>query len=750
MPIRISGIQSGLDTESIVGALVSAYSYKKDKYVKAQTKLSWKQDAWKTLNSKVYSLYTDVGTMRYSSNYALKKCSVSDTTKATATASGTAINGTQSLEIKQLSKTAYITGGELDESITSSSSLNMLGIKTGTATGNGVIQVRTGTKTTNIEVDSTMTIGQLVNKFTEAGVQANFDEKNHRFYISSNTAGSDGDFSLSANNTLGLTSLIKLGLLTDTEIDAINTASVSSEYVKKTFTVGSGDDAFTYTASSDEIKTLLTSINEANNTAEADRTDEQNNLVALGEYLNTQYASTEYTVTTSTTDDEGNTTSTENTYTFGEIDWSTIGDDDNADKLNALINQIYADSTYDDAAQTATSQEITKSVNAVRDAYVTLANANAMSSDTTEESTAKAAAVAEAEAALETVLSDSTNKKWATYIESNFGSQNSSTDTSYSNFWVQSDNLELAQSVFYRVDLAANIANNGLTLETDAEAVKINGQDAVMVLNGVEYTSDTNALTVNGLTIEAQAVTEENTPINITVNNDTDGLYDKIKDFLNSYNNLITEIQTLYNADSAKDYEPLTDDEKAEMSESEIEKWEQKIKDSLLRRDSSLSSLISTMTLSMMKTYEVDGKTYALSSFGIHTLGTLNSSANENYNYHIDGDSEDSKTSGNADKLKAALAEDPNSVIEFMKQLTSGLYGEIDKKMKSTSVKSVYTVYNDKEMASEYSNYSDLIKQWTTRVTDMEDAYYKKFSQMESALAKLNSNSSSLTSMLGG
>ena len=48
MPIRLSGLASGLDTEAIVGALVSAYSYKKDKYVKAQTKLSWKQDAWKT------------------------------------------------------------------------------------------------------------------------------------------------------------------------------------------------------------------------------------------------------------------------------------------------------------------------------------------------------------------------------------------------------------------------------------------------------------------------------------------------------------------------------------------------------------------------------------------------------------------------------------------------------------------------------------------------------------------------------
>ena len=61
MPIRITGLASGLDTESIISALVSSYNYKTNKYKKAQTKLSWKQDAWKSLNTKIYSLYSSVG-----------------------------------------------------------------------------------------------------------------------------------------------------------------------------------------------------------------------------------------------------------------------------------------------------------------------------------------------------------------------------------------------------------------------------------------------------------------------------------------------------------------------------------------------------------------------------------------------------------------------------------------------------------------------------------------------------------------
>ena len=68
----------------------------------------------------------------------------------------------------------------------------------------------------------------------------------------------------------------------------------------------------------------------------------------------------------------------------------------------------------------------------------------------------------------------------------------------------------------------------------------------------------------------------------------------------------------------------------------------------------------------------------------------------------------------------------------------------VDKKMKSTSLSSVYTVYNDKEMASEYSDYTSLIRKWQERLEKQEEYYYQKFAAMEKALAKLNSQSSSM------
>ncbi len=74
MGVSLSGLASGMDTDSIVAALVSGYSIKKDKYVKAQTKLEWKMDAWKDLNTKIKNFYQKyLSDMRFSTAFNKKK-----------------------------------------------------------------------------------------------------------------------------------------------------------------------------------------------------------------------------------------------------------------------------------------------------------------------------------------------------------------------------------------------------------------------------------------------------------------------------------------------------------------------------------------------------------------------------------------------------------------------------------------------------------------------------------------------------
>ncbi len=540
MPIRITGLNSGLDTEAIISELVSAYRTKEEKYQKAQTKLSWKQDAWKDLNIKVRSLYDNISNLRFTSAWTMKKTTVSDSTKATVTAAGSCVNGTQTLKIKQLAKGTYITGGEISNTSagtapTSATKLSELGY---TGSG-GDIQVKdsSGNVVKTVSVTGNTTIKDLVSALNGAGdTKASFDATNKRIFMTSNKTGEQNAFSL------------------DGDADILKTVGLSKE--------------------------------------------------------------------------------------------------------------------------------------------------------------------------------------------------------------------------------------GGASI--------VDAQDSEIELNGAKFTSANNTYTVNGLTIDCLAETG-NSEISITTSVDTQSMYDQVKSFLSQYNSLMKEMYSLYNADSAKGYEPLTDSEKDQMTDTEVEKWEEKIKAALLRRDDTLDGIMSTMKNAMSTSYYIyngnavtydsdkqyykcngnaiknsDGsyvtsasqlklwasangaKKYSLSSFGIKTEDYATMTANSSQDaYHIDGDADDSVSKNNSDVLMNMLSSDPDTVSSFMKQLTSGLYSAIDTKMKSVKgLSSSYTIYNDIEMAREYSDYTDTISKWEDKLTDLEDSYYKKFAAMESALASLQSQSSSLSSLL--
>ena len=107
MTIRITGMNSGLDTETIINELASARSQKVTSLQKAQTKLSWKIDAWKNLNTKIYNFYTNtLSDLRLEGAFSKKTTRVSNSGAVSVVTNGSAMNGTQKLNITQLAKTA--------------------------------------------------------------------------------------------------------------------------------------------------------------------------------------------------------------------------------------------------------------------------------------------------------------------------------------------------------------------------------------------------------------------------------------------------------------------------------------------------------------------------------------------------------------------------------------------------------------------------------------------------------------------
>ena len=120
-------------------------------------------------------------------------------------------------------------------------------------------------------------------------------------------------------------------------------------------------------------------------------------------------------------------------------------------------------------------------------------------------------------------------------------------------------------------------------------------------MNSATFVSDSNTFSINGLTINTLGVTDEE--ISLVTSTDYDGIYNTIKDFLTEYNDLINEMDKLYNADSARKYDMLTNDEKDSMTDDEVEQWEDKIKSALLRKDNSLYNVMNTLTTTMMDGY---------------------------------------------------------------------------------------------------------------------------------------------------
>lgn len=709
MPIRMTGLTSGLDTESIVNQLMSAQRTKQTKVENKKQKLEWKQEIWKGLNTKIYGFYKDsLSKMKYSSNYSTKKASVSDSTKLTATASTKAAAGSYKVAINKIASAQYVTSGKLsytdssDKTATTSTKLSDLGMSSGT-----VLKLEVGDKSSALEVKDDTTIKDFVNFCSNAGLNATFDEKQQRFFLSSKDSGEENSFSLSANtySSEGDTAITELN-------DAVGLANLTSSQKTKYNSIVYGAIA-SGTQISDDDKETLKSL--AVSSADADAKNKATEFYRAS--LNKTY---------DISDEEK-----EKIKKKYESDLTLSGDDKTkaiADAIEKKKQSDIEEKLKTDEYKTKISEAVTKGITAeeVRKAGLAVNNDSgvedpaSISKYTFEKTETRKE---NSENAIESAVG-----KFNTAIESGITSDNGS-----GLLKLGLSNFDGATS-YKEGDLASNMV---LSKAADTE----------IVYNGATLTSNNTSIEVAGVTLNLLGTTAAGESVNVTVSNDTSAVYDTIKEFITEYNSILKTMNTYYGAASASSYEVLTDDQKKAMSDDEVDKWNTKIKDSLLRRDSTLNSLISTLKTDMMGTVTAsNGKTYSLANLGITT-------SSKNYNegglLHIKGDEDDDEFADSTNTLMQMLEEDPDTVKEVLSGLASNLYDSLNKKMGTTTLSSALTFYNDKEMASQLSDYKKEISDWESKLSDMEEKYYSQFSAMETALAKLQSQQNTLSSYLG-
>lgn len=714
MAIRITGMYSGLDTESIISELASAQSTKKNSLVKAQTKLSWKQDAWKALNTKIYNLYSNtLSNMRFVGSYQKKSTKVSNDKAVSVITSTNSVNGVQTMKISQLAKAGYLTGADITSAdgttYKKSSTLSELGI-----TGESSFMISVGKKDTEITVNGDMTVEDVVSKLQEAGVNANFDEKSQRFFVSSKTTGEDNNFVLTGSNAGGMDALSKLGLLSKEDL---------TSDVYKTWASYAKDTAAYDARIASEVAARAASYKKQNDDLAKANVEVQSKIDELKEdpsYTADKTADALYEELygpeTPKVDENGD---------------AVLDDEGNpVMERNGGLKKVLEDA---EAALKAAQESGDEA--AIAEAQTAVAEKQAEFNEVQGKYS-----VVKAVEDYQSVISDNENAMTANGKYFAVDADGNVTGTAELESKVRTEfDTKVATAVAIVDGTGGYTANVGAT--------KVTGQDALIFLNDAEFKSTTNTFEINGLTITALAETTED--ITLTTSEDTDGIYNMVKDFFKEYNKLINEMDSLYNASSAKGYDPLLSEEKSAMTDSEVEEWEKKIKDSLLRRDQTLDSVSGAMKTALLKGVSINGKMMYLSDFGINTLGYFKAADNERNAYHIDGDEEDANTKNEDNVLKTMIASDPDTVATFFSQLSQNLYSELGKKMGSSTMSSAFTVYNDKEMKEEYDNYTDKIAKQEEKVNALMDKWYSKFSAMETALAKLQSKNNAVSSMFG-
>ncbi len=704
MPLRMTGMMSGLDTESIIQELVAAKRTKVDKQKKAQTRLDWKQEAWKELNDKLKKLQTKyINNMRYRDAYSKKVTKVSNSSAVSVITGADAVNGVQSLEIKNLAKTGYLTGaaikGKDGKELTALSKLSDIDGMGLAAGATGTINIKTGNKSVDIEITGDTTISDVLTQIKSVGLNASFDAKWQRFNISSPESGKDNDFSITALDGNGANALSALGIQTDLTKDP----AALNEYEEYAGYYVSGDRAATLANMQGFINADITSRTNA-------YLDQYKSLVDARKAANDAI--------------DGIKDKYKGT-TLGSADSYKTALDAKNEEIKKQEEDI-AKITDPDAKRAAEEKlaDLKKEASELEEKH---ADATALAAH--EENVKK---YDDQIADIETYINVTDNG-----------------DGTYSAAATSKLQGEVEDRYYAKAEYAAQAKANGYA-DLKGNASKVAGEDAVIVLNGAKYENSNNTFEINGLTFTALNETKGET-ITVTTEQDTDGIYDMVKDFLKAYNEIVNEMDKLYNADSAKGYEPLTDEEKEAMSEKEVEKWEEKIKDSILRRDDNLSTVNSALQMIMSAGVEVNGKKMYLSDFGIDTLGYFNAPDNEKHAYHIDGDPDDDSTANKEDKLKGMIANDPDTVISFFSGLSKNLYDKMFEMSKSVDgYRSFGNFYDDKKMKSDYDSYKSKIAELEVKLTEYENKWYAKFSKMETALAKMQSNASAVTSLLGG
>ncbi len=792
--LRLGGITSGFDTEAMVTQLLSSYQTRIDKQSQKITKLSWQQSAYQDITKKITEFkntYFDVlkrdTYLMSPSTFNKFKADVTATSNAdaaglTVSTTSNSSSGSYKIKLNQAAKASTaqgnsITSGnfklDLDKALSSASGevkTNDDGSKTWTMNFALDVQVGGIRKTISFSADALLGAdGNVADK--DAAKSSIIDSLNQKlqesFGYSGKTSGATG--ATDANGKEWFLQA-KLGSDGKAEFQVGGNASVSVAENKGNFglaqpkekvAISTGSVVTGVNALQVEIggKNVSVAFNGVSSTY-YDSKGQTGNEAILAEYKELKTAA--YRKSYNLADNEIVSDEQLEKFTYSN---EQAAKDKNAASIKEALKGVAGytfnfDGTYVTAAD-SNGNSVDFSMTSVEGGTLGLTKASASNKINSGSTLSDLGFKPEADGTYKlningTEISLDKNST----ISSMMSAVNKSAAGVTMTYSSLTNSFTLESKEFGgagKVEVGDTSLGRSLGLVDDNGTVGASeGQNAIFEINGQEVYLNDNTYTLDGNTFTFNDNMTIGETYTVNIAKDSTTVKDALKKFVESYNKLIDDVYGYIGKSPAKDddgntYEPLTNAEKDEMSEDEITKWEEKAKQGVLYNDSTVSTVMSQMRSALYTSVTLDDG----SKFGIYNLGIKTSSEwSEHGKLQIDENAFDKAFENNEDAIIKLFTD---SDTGMMKKLNSVIDGAVKSSgaanTRGTLVrkagKADSSVTTDSTIYKEMVKMQDRLKELQDRYDTKEEYWWKVFTNMETAMADLNSQTSYISSYLG-
>lgn len=792
--LRLGGITSGFDTEAMVTQLLSSYQTRIDKQSQKITKLSWQQSAYQDITKKITEFkntYFDVlkrdTYLMSPSTFNKFKADVTATSNAdtaglTVSTTSNSSSGSYKIKLNQAAKASTaqgnsITSGnfklDLDKALSSASGevkTNDDGSKTWTMNFALDVQVGGIRKTISFSADALLGAdGNVADK--DAAKSSIIDSLNQKlqesFGYSGKTSGATG--ATDANGKEWFLQ-VKLGSDGKAEFQVGGNASVSVAENKGNFglaqpkekvAISTGSVVTGVNAFQVEIggKNVSVAFNGVSSTY-YDSKGQTGNEAILAEYKELKTAA--YRKSYNLADNEIVSDEQLEKFTYSN---EQAAKDKNAASIKEALKGVAGytfnfDGTYVTAAD-SNGNSVDFSMTSVEGGTLGLTKASASNKINSGSTLSDLGFKPEADGTYKLNINGteiSLDKK--STISSMMSAVNKSAAGVTMTYSSLTNSFTLESKEFGgagKVEVGDTSLGRSLGLVDDNGTVGASeGQNAIFEINGQEVYLNDNTYTLDGNTFTFNDNMTIGETYTVNIAKDSTTVKDALKKFVESYNKLIDDVYGYIGKSPAKDddgntYEPLTNAEKEEMSEDEITKWEEKAKQGVLYNDSTVSTVMSQMRSALYTNVTLDDG----SKFGIYNLGIKTSSEwSEHGKLQIDENAFDKAFENNEDAIIKLFTD---SDTGMMKKLNSVIDGAVKSSgaanTRGTLVrkagKADSSVTTDSTIYKEMVKMQDRLKELQDRYDTKEEYWWKVFTNMETAMADLNSQTSYISSYLG-